>query len=155
MVSSNATSVKDYLDELPDERRKAIATVRRVIRKNLPKGYVETMQYGMISYIIPLKRFPETYNKQPLANISLASQKNHMAVYLMGIYGDEKLRRWFEREYKKTGKRMDVGKCCVRFKKLGDLPLEIVGKAVAAMSLDDFIAMYENARASSKRRKGS
>ena len=153
MVSSSATSVKDYLDELPDERRKAIATVRRVIRKNLPKGYVETMQYGMISYIIPLKRFPETYNKQPLANISLASQKNHMAVYLMGIYGDEKLRRWFEREYKKTNKRMDVGKCCVRFKKLEDLPLEIVGKAVAAMSVEEFIAMYENARASSKRRK--
>ncbi|MEE8438591.1 MAG: DUF1801 domain-containing protein [Micropepsaceae bacterium] len=155
MVSSSATSVKDYLDELPGERRKAIAAVRRVIRKNLPKGYVESMQYGMISYIIPLKRFPETYNKQPLANISLASQKNHMPVYLMGIYGDKKLRRWFEREYKKTNKRMDVGKCCVRFKKLEDLPLEIVGKAVAAMSLEEFIAMYENARASSKRRKRS
>ncbi len=155
MVSSSATSVKDYLDELPGERRKAIAAVRRVIRKNLPKGYVESMQYGMISYIIPLKRFSETYNKQPLANISLASQKNHMAVYLMGIYGDKKLRRWFEREYKKTNKRMDVGKCCVRFKKLEDLPLEIVGKAVAAMSLEEFIAMYENARASSKRRKRS
>lgn len=155
MVSSSATSVKDYLDELPGERRKAIAAVRRVIRKNLPKGYVESMQYGMISYIIPLKRFPETYNKQPLANISLASQKNHMAVYLMGIYGDKKLRRWFEREYKKTNKRMDVEKGCGRFKKLEDLPLEIVGKAVAAMSLEEFIAMYENARASSKRRKRS
>ncbi len=111
MVSSSATSVKDYLDELPDEPRKAISVVRRVIRKTLPKGFVESMQYGMISYIVPLKRFPDTYNKQPLANVSLASQKNHMAVYLMGIYGDEKLRRWFEREYKKTNKRMHVGKC--------------------------------------------
>jgi hypothetical protein len=111
------------------------------------------MQYGMISYIVPLKRYPETYNKQPLANVSLASQKNHMAVYLMGIYGDEKQRSWFEREYKKTGKRMDVGKCCVRFKKLEDLPLEIIGKSVGAMSVDDFIAMYEKARGHSLRKK--
>lgn len=153
MVSSSATSVKDYLAELPTERRKAIAAVRKTIRKNLAKGFVESMQYGMISYSIPLKRFPETYNKQPLAYISLASQKNHMAVYLMGIYGDEKLRRAFESKYKKTGKRMDVGKCCVRFRKLDDLPLEIIGEAVAAMGVDDFIALYENARTSSARKK--
>jgi len=155
MVSSSATSVKDYLAELPEERRKAIAAVRKVIRKNLPKGFLESMQYGMISYVVPLKRFPDTYNKQPLANISLASQKNHMAVYLMGIYGDDKLRRWFEREYKKTNKRMDVGKCCVRFRTLDDLPLEIVGKAVAAMSLEKFIAMYEKARSGSLRKKNA
>ena len=155
MVSSSATSVKDYLAALPEERRKAIAAVRKVIRKNLPKGFAETMQYGMISYVVPLKRFPDTYNKQPQANISLASQKNHMAVYLMGIYGDDKLRRWFEREYKKTNKRMDVGKCCVRFRTLDDLPLEIVGEAVAAMSLEDFVAMYEKARGGSLRKKSS
>ena len=153
MVSSSAISVKDYLDELPDERRKAISVVRRVIRKNLPKGFVESMQYGMISYIVPLKRFPDTYNKQPLANVSLASQKNHMAVYLMGICGDEKLRRWFEREYKKTNKRMDVGKCCVRFRKLEDLPLDVIGQSVAAMSVEEFIAMYEKARGGSPRKK--
>ena len=88
-----------------------------------------------------------------LAYVSLASQKNHMAVYLMGIYGDGKLRRAFEAKYKKTGKRMDVGKCCVRFKKLEDLPLGIIGEAVAAMSVDDFIALYENARTSSARKK--
>jgi len=153
MVSSNATTVKDYLGALPEDRRKAISAVRSIIRKNIPNGFVESMQYGMISYIVPLKCFPETYNKQPLAYISLASQKNHMAVYLMGIYGDEKLRRWFEREYKKTGKRMDVGKCCVRFKKLDDLPLDIIGKSVAAMSVEDFIALYEKARGSSLRKK--
>lgn len=153
MVSSSATTVKDYLHELPEERRKAIAAVRKVIRKNLPNGFVECMQYGMISYVVPIKRFPETYNKQPLAYVSLASQKNHMAVYLMGIYGDEKLRLWFERAYKKTKKRMDVGKCCVRFKKLDDLPLEIIGEAAAAMDVDDFVSLYENARASSALRK--
>lgn len=153
MVSSNAATVKDYLSELPEDRRKAIATVRKEIRKNIPKGYVETMQYGMISYIIPLKRFPETYNKQPLAYVSLAVQKNHMAVYMMGIYGDPKLRRSFESNYKKSGKRLDAGKCCVRFKKLEDLPLEVIAEAVAAMSVEDFIALYENARGSSKRKK--
>jgi hypothetical protein len=153
MVSSHATSIKDYLAELPEERRKAIASVRSVIRKNIPKGYVEAMQYGMISYIVPLKRFPDTYNKQPLAYISLASQKHHMAIYLMGIYGDEKLRRWFESEYKKTGKRMDIGKCCVRFRKIDDLPLEIIGKAVAATKMEDFIALYEKARGGSLRKK--
>jgi hypothetical protein len=153
MVSSSAASVKDYLAELPEERRKAISAVRSIIRKNLPKGFVECMQYGMISYVIPLKRYPETYNKQPLSNVSLASQKNHMAVYLMGIYGDKKQRSWFERQHKKTGKRMDVGKCCVRFKKLEDLPLEIIGKSVAAMSVEDFIAMYERARGHSLRKK--
>ena len=146
MVSSSATSVKDYLAELPEERRKAVTAVRKVIRKNLAEGFIESMQYGMISYSVPLKRYPDTYNKQPLAYVSLASQKNHMAVYLMGIYGDGKLRRAFEAKYKKTGKRMDVGKCCVRFKKLDDLPLGIIGEAVAAMSVDDFIALYENAR---------
>ncbi len=153
MVSSSATSVKDYLAELPEERRKAVAAVRKVIRKNLAEGFVESMQYGMISYSVPLKRFPDAYNKQPLAYVSLTSQKNHMAVYLMGIYGDDKLRRWFETAYKKTNKRMDVGKCCVRFRKLDDLPLVIIGEAVAAMGVDDFIALYENARTSSARKK--
>jgi uncharacterized protein YdhG (YjbR/CyaY superfamily) len=153
MVSSSATSIQDYLAELPEERRKAIGAVRKTIRKNLPKGFAECMQYGMISYVVPLKRFPETYNKQPLAYISLASQKNHMAVYLMGIYGDEKLRQWFERAYKRTKKRMDVGKCCVRFKTLDDLPLEIIGEAASAMDVDGFVSLYENARMSSARRK--
>ena len=152
MVSSNATSVEDYLAELPEERRKAIMAIRKLIRKNLPRGFAESMQYGMISYSVPLKRFSDTYNKQPLAYVSLASQKNHMAVYLMGIYGEQKLRRWFESEYKKTGKRMDVGKCCVRFRMLDDLPLDIVGKAVAAMTVEDFIALYEKARGGSLRK---
>ena len=107
------------------------------------------MNWGMITYEIPLSMYPDTYNGKPLMYAALASQKNHMVVYLIGIYGDAKLRRWFEREYKKTNKRMDVGKCCVRFRKLEDLPLDVIGEAVAAMGVDDFIALYENARTSS------
>ena len=151
MVSSRAITVKEYLEELPEERRKAVEAVRKVIRKNLPKGYVESMQYGMISYSVPLRRFPNTYNGAPLVYVSLASQKNHMAVYLMGIYGDDKQRRRFESEYRKTGRRMDIGRCCVRFKKVEDLPLELVGEAVAAMSVEGFLSLYEKARGKSLR----
>ena len=152
MVSSSAKTVNEYLKSLPDDRRRTIAKVRAAIRKNLPKGYVETMQYGGISYSVPLKTYPKTYNGQALSYAGLASQKNHMAVYLMGIYGIADLRRWFEAEYKKTGKRMDVGKCCVRFRKLDDLPLELVGEAIARVPMKDFIALYEKARGGSLRK---
>ena len=152
MVSGSAKTVNEYLKSLPDDRRKAIAKVRGAIRKNLPKGYVETMQYGGISYSVPLKIYPKTYNGQALRYAGLASQKNHMAVYLMGIYGIADLRRWFEAEYKKTGKRMDVGKCCVRFRKLDDLPLELVGEAIARVPMKDFIVLYEKARGGSLRK---
>jgi len=151
MVSSAATSVTDYLAELTLERRKIVEAVRKTVRKKLPKGYVESMQYGMITYSVPLKRYPETYNKQPLGYVSIAAQKNHYAVYLMGIYGDDRLREWFESEYRKTGKRMDVGKSCVRFKELDDLPLDLIGEAVASLPVEDFIALYERARGSSMR----
>ncbi len=144
-MHSDATTVKEYLDSLPDDRRKALAKVRTVIRKNLPKGVVERMNWGMISYEVPLSTYPDTYNGQPLMFAALASQKRHMAVYLMGIYGSEELRDWFEEEYRATGKRMDVGKSCVRFTKLDDLPLDIVGEAVGAVSLDEFLAMHDKA----------
>ena len=156
MVSSAAATVKDYLAELPEEKRETVEAVRKVVRRNLPKGYAESIQYGMITYAVPLTRYPETYNGQPLGYVSIAAQKNHYAVYLMGIYGDENLRQWFESEYKKSGKRMDVGKACVRFKKIEDLPLDVIGEAVAAVPVEDFIALYERARGSSMReaRKG-
>lgn len=117
-MQSKAATANEYLEELPEDRRKAITTVRKVIRANLPKGYKETMGYGMISYVVPLTLYPQGHlcNKTiPLPYAALASQKNYMAVYLMGIYGDDGA--WFAREYKATGKRMDIGKCCVRLKK--------------------------------------
>ena len=100
----------------------------------------------MISYEVPLKKYPETYNKQPLLFAALASQKNHMAVYLSSIYSDSEHRKWFESSYKKTGKRIDMGKSCVRFKKLDDLPLDLIGEALAKVSLVQFIAQYEQGR---------
>ena len=152
-MNSDATTVKDYLASLPDDRRKALSAVRAVIRKNLPKGIVESMNWGMISYEVPLRTYPDTYNGQPLMYAALASQKNHMAVYLMGIYGSEPLRVRFEEAYLETGKRMDVGKSCVRFRRLDDLPLDVVGDAIAAVSLEDFLAMHDQAASLRKSKK--
>lgn len=146
-MKSDATTVKEYLDSLPEERRRAVSAVRREIRKRLPKGYVEQMQFGMIGYSIPLKRYPETYNGQPLNYVALASQKNYMAVYLNNVYGNPKTEKWFADSYRATGKRFDMGKSCVRFRRLDDLPVELIGEAVSKTSVDDFIAQYERARA--------
>ena len=107
------------------------------------------MQYGMIGYVVPLKRYPKGYlgdKKTPLPYAALASQKHHMAVYLMNIYGNRKLEKWFLKEYKASGKKLDMEKSCVRFKKLDDLPLGLIGKAIAATPLAECIAMYEEAR---------
>ena len=145
-MRSEANTVKEYLAELPEDRRRAISKVRAVIRKNLPKGMVERMNWGMISYEVPLKRYPDTYNGEPLMFAALASQKNHMAVYLSGIYCDNRQRKWFESAYQKTGKRMDLGKSCVRFRKLEDLPLELVGEAISRQTLEEFVAVFEKAR---------
>ena len=154
-MHSDAASAEEYLASLPDDRREALTAVRAVLLKNMPKGIVESMNWGMITYEVPLSTYPDTYNGQPLAYAGLASQKNHMSVYLMGIYGDEGLRETFETEYRATGKRMDVGKSCVRFKKLDDLPLDVVGRAVKAVSLKQFLAMHDEAaslRASKSKR---
>jgi hypothetical protein len=149
-MRSDAATVAEYLAELPADRRAAIEAVRKVILKNLPKGYEEAMNWGMITYQVPLKTYPDTYNKQPLAYAALASQKNNMAVYLMGIYGDTAARRKFEAAYRKSGKRMDAGKSCVRFRKLEDLPLELVGESIAAMDVKTFIGWAEKNRAARK-----
>lgn len=146
MVTSKATSVKEYLAELPPDRKKTIEAVRKVIKKNLPSGFREGMQYGMISYYVPLSRYPNTYNGQPLAFASLASQKSYMSLYLMCVYGDEDHKAWFERAWTDAGKKLNMGKSCVRFKSLDDVPLDVVGEAVARVSLDDFIAHYEASR---------
>jgi hypothetical protein len=143
MVSSNAATVAEYLKELPGDRRKAITEVRKVIRANLPKGYEEAMAWGMIGYGIPLKRYPNTYNKQPLALAGLASQKNYMTLHLMSVYGDSESR--FREEYRATGKKLDMGKSCVHFKKVDDLPLDLIGRTIASVSVDEYIALYERA----------
>ncbi len=144
-MQSDSGTVDAYLSELPDDRRAAIAAVRAVIREHLPPGFEEGMQYGMIGYHVPLERFSDTYNGQPLAAAALASQKRHMALYLMGVYGDEDSR--FREQWQATGKKLDMGKSCVRFRRLNDVPLEVVGEAIARTSVEELIADDERAHA--------
>ena len=146
-MRSEAFSVAQYLSELPDDRREAIGAVRHTIVENLSAGYEEVMNWGMITYQVPLATCPDTYNGKPLMYAALASQKNHMAVYLTGIYGDEATRQKFEAAYRATGKRYDVGKSCVRFRKLADLPLDLIGESIASLSVKEFVAMVARARA--------
>lgn len=156
-MQSKAKTVKEYLAGLPEERRAAIQAVREVIRKNLDKGYEEGMQYGMIGYYVPHKVYPPGYHcdpKQPLPFAGLASQKNHMAVYLMCIYGSHEQEEWFRKEWAKTGKKLDMGKSCIRFRKLEDLPLEVIGQAVARVPAKNYVAYCESAiKAIGKRKK--
>jgi hypothetical protein len=135
--------VAAYLEALPPDRREAIETVRAVILDNLPEGYEEACGYGMLVYQVPLADYPKTYNGQPMMYAALASQKRHMSLYLMAVYGDEGQRASFEAAYKATGKRLDMGKACVRFAKLGDLPLDVVGDAIAAVPPKLFLARVE------------
>jgi hypothetical protein len=148
-MQSDATTVDAYLAELPEDRRGALSTLRDLIRANLPAGYDEIMQYGMISYVIPLATYPDTYNGQPISYIGLASQKRHMALYLNGVYSDAEAD--FRARYEATGKKLDMGKSCVRFTALDQLPLEVVAEEVARVEPAQLLAHYEDARASSRR----
>ena len=152
MVQSSAKTVKEYLDELPADRRKEIARVRSVVKKNLPKGYREGVGFGMICYVIPLERYPDTYNKQPLGYAALAAQKNFNTLYLMGAYGDPKQKKRLEDAFKKSGKKMDMGKSCLHFRKADDLPLDAIGEIIGSTPPDKMIAMYEAARPKKKGR---
>jgi hypothetical protein len=146
MPKALPATVEAYLDQLPEDRRAALSAVRAVILKNLPKGYEEAMNWGAISYQIPLERYPDTYNGQPLCYAGLASQKNHMAVYLMCAYGSNAIAMWLREEFRKAGKKLDMGKACIRFKKLDDLPLNVIGKAVKKVSPKAYIEYYETSR---------
>jgi len=146
VATRDVASVPDYLAALAPDRRKALAAVRKVIRANLPTGYKEGPLFGMIGYYIPLSRFADTYNGQPLCIAALASQASYMSLYLMGVYGDAKLRVAFERDFRAAGKKLNMGKSCVRFKSADDLPLDVIGKAIAAVSVDGYIAHYKAVR---------
>ena len=141
-MQSKANSVEQYLNELPEDRKESLSIVREAIVKNLPTGYVEVMNWGMITYEVPLETFPDTYNGKPLMYVALASQKNHMSVYLMGCYMSPEIRNKFENAYKQSGKKFDAGKSCIRFKKEEDLPLELIGKTIGSMSVEQFIENY-------------
>jgi uncharacterized protein YdhG (YjbR/CyaY superfamily) len=136
MVSSKETTPAAYLASLPPERRKVIAAVRAVVKKRLPKGYVETMNWGMLSYEVPLSRYPNTYNKQPLMYLALAAQTNNYALYMTGVSRETDLMNRLSAAYKAAGKKMDMGKSCLRFNTLEELPLDVIGDIVASMSVE-------------------
>ena len=147
-MTSNAATVQEYLDGLAPDRREAIEAVREVVLKNLQPGFEEGMQYGMIGYYVPHSIYPPGYHcdkTQPLPFAHIASQKNHMAIYLMCIYGSPELNKWFVEAYEATGKKLDMGKSCVRFKKLENLALDVVGEAIRRVSVDAFVSTYESA----------
>lgn len=138
------SDVTEYLDSLPDEDRKVLSTVRKTIRKNLPKGYEETLYYGKyITYVIPLSRFPKTYNGHPLSYVGLAKQKNYYTLYMMVPYGDPKELARFKEGFAQAGKKLDMGKSCVHFTKIDDLPLDVIGESVARYPVDEYIRRYE------------
>jgi uncharacterized protein YdhG (YjbR/CyaY superfamily) len=132
-----------YLKELPEEKREVLAKVRGVILENLPEGYRETMSWGMISYEVPLDRYPDTYNGRPLMYMAVAAQKNHFAVYTTGVYMDPAGAEWVRSEFERAGKKLDMGKSCIRFRKLKNLPLEVIGKIAGGHTVDEFIEAYE------------
>ncbi|MSR58369.1 MAG: DUF1801 domain-containing protein [Planctomycetaceae bacterium] len=145
-MQSKATTVEQYLTELPADRREAIAAVREVILKNLDKDYEEGMQYGMIGYYVSHRIFPAGYHcdpRQPLPFAGLASQKNYMSLYMMSIYGDQDQLKQFQQAWAKAGKKLNMGKCCLRFKRLDDLALDVIGEAVRRVPAKKYIARYE------------
>ena len=143
MASSAATSVAAYLAELPPERRAIISAVRDLVNRHLPRGYVETMGWGMICWGIPLSRYPDTYNKQPLGYVALAAQKNAYSLYLMSVYADSADEAMLRAAYAKAGKKLDMGKCCLRFKSLDGLLFDDIARLIAGTSVDEYIARYE------------
>ncbi|MEO5804779.1 MAG: DUF1801 domain-containing protein [Verrucomicrobiota bacterium] len=154
-MQSKAASVQKYLAELPTDRRIVIEAVRAMILKNLDPLYEEGMQYGMIGYYVPHRIYPPGYHcdpKQPLPFVCLASQKNYMALYL-GLYGDPERERWFRETWARTGKKLDMGKSCLRFKKLEDLVLDVIGEAVRRVPARAFIQEYESVIKNMRRKK--
>lgn len=146
-MQSTAKTPAEYVDSLPDERKSVIENIRKTVLDNLPEGFEETMGYGMLSYVVPHSIYPSGYHcdpKTPLPFISVASQKNFIAFYHIGIYADETLLNWFVAEYPKHCKtKLDMGKSCIRFKKMNDIPLELLGQLVTKMSVQDWISLYE------------
>ena len=142
-------SVQNYIDNLPEERRTIIVNLRKVISENLPNGFEECMNYGMIGYVVPKSLYPKGYHcspELPLPFLNIASQKNSVNIYHMGIYADEKLLKWFQEEFLKySKKKLDMGKSCIRFKKAEDIPYELIGELASKITPEQWIERYESA----------
>ena len=146
MASSKAKTVDEYLAELPEERRVVMSAVRDLVNRHLPAGYAEKMNWGMVCWEIPLSRYPTTYNKQPLSYVALAAQKQYYALYLTTCHENSAQDVVLRNAYADAGKRLDMGKSCLRFRRVEELPLDLIGQVIARTSVDDFIAAYERAR---------
>ncbi|MBI3235966.1 MAG: DUF1801 domain-containing protein [Bacteroidetes bacterium] len=148
-MESKITSVDEYMAQLPEDRKEPILRLRESINKKLPKGFVETMGYGMMAYVVPHSLYPKGYHcdtKLPLPFLNIASQKNFIALYHMGLYADKNLLDWFVAEYPKHSKaKLDMGKSCIRFKKMDDIPYSLIEELVSKMSVVDWIKKYESA----------
>lgn len=140
MVSTSTTTATDYLASLPQDRREVISAVRELILRNLPEGYQETINWGMLSYEVPLETYPDTYNKKPLSYVGLAAQKNYNSLYLMSVYQDPADYQELMEAFARMGVKPDMGKSCIRFKKLDQIPLEIIARLIAKTSVQDFVA---------------
>lgn len=146
-MQHQANSPQEYIEQLPLERQKVVSELRKTILQNLPKGFEEQMSYGMLGYVVPHSKYPPGYHcspELPLPFLNLASQKNYVALYHSGIYADKSLYKWFVNEYPKHGKRkLDMGKSCIRFKNMDDIPYELIAELTTKMTVDDWIALYE------------
>lgn len=153
-MQSKAATPDEYVNSLPDDRKEAMNKLRKVILKNIPKGFQECMNYGMIGYVVPHKLYPNGYHCNPtlpLPFMNIASQKGFIAVYHMGVYADKKLYDWFTTEYKKQSKtKLDMGKSCMRFKKMDEIPFQLIGELASKMTVQDWVARYESAFKKSK-----
>ena len=147
-MQSKATTPEQYLSELPEDRKEAMSKLRNAIKDNLPKGFEEVMSYGMLGYVVPHSIYPNGYHcdpKLPLGFYAMASQKNSINIYHMGIYGDKKLYDWFVAKYPKHSKsKLDMGKSCIRFKKMDDIPYDLIGELLSKITVEKWIIMYEN-----------
>lgn len=156
-MQSKAATVDDYLAELPDDRKEAISKLRKIIKKNLPKGFKEQMGYGMIGYVVPHSKYPAGYHckpEDPLPFLNVASQKNFIAVYHMGLYGSPDLMKWFTAAHAKaSAKKLDMGKSCIRYKKPEDIPYELIGELASKITVDEWIQFYENAFKNNRKNK--
>lgn len=148
-MQSTATTVTAYIDSLADDRKYAIEQLRKVIKKNIPKGFEEVMSYGMIGYVVPHKLYPAGYHctpELPLPFMNIASQKNFIAVYHMMVYADKNLHDWFAAEYAKRVKgKLDMGKSCIRFKKVDQIPFDLIGELASKVTVQQWIDQYESA----------
>ncbi len=153
-MQSTATTIQAYLDGLPEERKSAMSRLREIILQNLPEGFSETMNYGMIAYVVPLTTYPQGYlndPKAPLPFINIASQKHFIAVYHMGLAADKHLLEWFRNEYLKHCRtKLDMGKSCIRFKKFDQISYELIGELATKMTPEQWIKLYETAKTGNK-----